>query len=123
MSAVAAISKYSNFSYKFTLKSDHNSIPIELVKTLINIAWTCFATILFCEIGDIITNQFDLYEDELCQCNWYLFPMKMQKMCRIFMVIVQQPIKIRTYENKLCARVTAKEVIRKNCAIKLLPHK
>lgn len=67
--------------------------------------------ILFCELGETIRNQFELYNEELNRCNWYLYSLKMQRMILTFVSITQQSTVIRGYGNKLCARVTAKEVI------------
>lgn len=100
------------FPFYFFLQLDHNSIPIELIRTIIMAFWTFICVILFGELGEMITNQFNLYSYELNQCpNWDLFPLEMQRMFAIFLSNAQQLTLIRGYGNELCARATAKEVI------------
>lgn len=89
---------------------DHNSIPIELIRTLMMALSTFIMITLFSELGDTISNQFNLYSYELNQCNWNSFPLEVQRMFGVFVSNVQQSEYIRGYGNELCARVTAKEV-------------
>lgn len=58
----------------------------------------------------MVTNQFDLFYAKLCQCNWYLYPLKMQQMLVIFVSDAQRPTNIHGFGN-LCARGTFKRVI------------
>lgn len=70
---------------------------------------------LLCELGETVTSQFELLNDELYQCDWYLFPVRMQQMFVTFMKCTQQTVLIRGYGNTLtqCTRETYKKVIYK----------
>ena len=70
-----------------------------------------FALICFvCECGEMLTTRFNELGDQLCQCNWYLFPVEMQRMFVIVVVDAQQPTIIRGFDNAPCARDTFKKV-------------
>lgn len=61
--------------------------------------WT-FALIFFlCECGELVLSQFDAFNNQLYQCNWYLFSMEMQRMLVIFMINTQQPPTIHGFAN------------------------
>lgn len=58
----------------------------------------------------MVTIQFRVFSMELCQCNWHLFPIDIQRMLLIFISHTQQPIFIRSYGNILCTREFFKQV-------------
>lgn len=64
----------------------------------------------FGEVGEMVTNQFEQFNDALNQCQWFLFPKKVQQMLVIFIANTQQPPIIQGYANRLCARDTFKRV-------------
>lgn len=66
---------------------------------------------LVCILGQRMTDQFDEFNDELHQCNWFTFPMGMQKMYAIFVHNAQQQMGLQGYGNLLCSRDTMKRVI------------
>lgn len=59
----------------------------------------------------MVCNQFEMFNHELDQCNWYLYPIKMQRMLAIVMVNSQQTVFIRGYGNLACVRDYFKRVI------------
>lgn len=65
---------------------------------------------LFCEFGEMVTNQFDLFDYELWQREWHLLPMKLQRMLILIMANTQKTTQIQGYANTLCARTAFKEV-------------
>lgn len=109
-----SISMHMNHFY-FSLslhlqQSDHNAILIDLTISIIMVFWTFFIILVFFEIGELVSKQFDMFNAELCQCNWYLYPIEMQKMLIIFMSNAQQLTFIRGLGNILCTRSKVKEV-------------
>lgn len=58
----------------------------------------------------MVITQFNRFYDELCQCDWYLYSMEMQKMYSIFLKNSQQPAIICGYANILCTREVFKKV-------------
>lgn len=81
-------------------------------------ALLCFVSIwmvtflsMICEPGTRVTNQFEVFEDELGQCDWYLLSIGMQRMYAIFLLDTQYPIELLSYVNITCARETLKKVV------------
>lgn len=72
--------------------------------------WTCAVIFISCEIGELVTQQFEKIHAEFGQCNWYLYPIGMRKLFVIFLSNVQQPTLIRGFGNILYARSKVKEV-------------
>lgn len=102
---------FSSLSFFSSVKSDHSSLLIDLCRTLLMVFWTFFGHFFVCEIGEFIICQFEMFNSELCQCNWYLCSIKMQRMLMVFISITQQPTIIQTIGHQLCARSTFKSVI------------
>lgn len=91
---------------------DHVLGPLELSITLA-ILFVVFAYLyMFCELGEKVSKQFEMFDDALSQCNWYAFPLKIQRILIIFMANSQDPAFLRGYGNILCTRETFKKVIR-----------
>lgn len=65
----------------------------------------------YCEFGAMVTNQFKIFNERLCQCNWYFFPIDVQRIFLIYMLDAQDPIFISGYGNILCTRDSFKNVI------------
>lgn len=63
-----------------------------------------------CECGETVTSQFEMFNDELNLCKWYVFPTEMQKMLIIAMANAQQPTILRGFGNTLCIRESFKKV-------------
>lgn len=76
--------------------------------------WTFILIFFFCELGEMVTDQFHQFSDELGQCSWYLFPIELQRMLVTFMVNAQQPVIIHGFGNTLCTREAFKLVIDSN---------
>lgn len=85
--------------------------PIELLLTVTIQFWAIVFISLLCELGKMVTNEFELFSGELNQCNWYAFPIAMQRMLLIVVVNSEQPAKLRGFGNVECTRETFKRVI------------
>lgn len=56
------------------------------------LAFWAFGMILFyCEIGERVTTAFDEFERELCTCDWYSFPIDLQRTLLTVMMYSQKP--------------------------------
>lgn len=89
---------------------DHNTIPIDLTKSMFMVFWTFVVIISFCELGETVCNQFNSFHAKLIECNWYLYPTEMQRMFAILMSDAQQQTNIHGIGYILCARSTVKQV-------------
>lgn len=74
-------------------------------------AFTAFGLLFFiCEIGQRYTSACDGVNDVANQFNWYSFPVKVQQMAPIIILITQQPIAIECFGSVMCLRDTFKKV-------------
>lgn len=86
-----------------------------MATTMTAVLYTTFLIFLVCELGETVTNQYEILNAELYQCtDWYSFPIGMQRMFVTFMSCTQRPVFIHGYGNKLtqCTRETFKKVIK-----------
>lgn len=89
--------------------SDHLN-QIAIIIMLLFVA-EVFAFIFFaCELGERISDRFDVFNAELSRCDWNLLSIKMQRMYLIFLLSTQQPVHIKCYGDIVCTRETFKEV-------------
>lgn len=100
-----------NFRLFFFQQSDDNSNTAELILPIIMVGWSFTIIFFYCHFGAMVCNQFSNFDDELCQCHWYLFPVEVQKLLLIFMSDSQQSTYIRGYGGILCTRDSFKNVI------------
>lgn len=106
------ISIVFSFLWIFFLQSETDPNTAYLIVSLFFTAWSFGLMFFYCQLGEMmITHQFELFDDKLCQCKWYLFRIEMQKMLVIFMTDTQQSIFIRGYGDIRCTRATFKQVI------------
>lgn len=74
------------------------------------IPWTFACYFVFCELGERVAIQFELFDVELNRCGWNKLPIEMRRMYMIFLSGTQQPANIRSYGSILCTRETFKRV-------------
>lgn len=92
-------------------KSEHTASPILLVTEGVLVFWSFVVMLLFCFLGEMVTHQFNMFNETLNNTNWYLFPNELQRMLVIFMSITQQSTLIRGYGNNECTRDAFKQVL------------
>lgn len=75
-----------------------------------------------CELGEMVTNQYEGFNVELYQCDWHLYPIGMQQVFVTFMSCTQHPVFIHGYGNILtqCTRETFKKVSKMNAVSTIL---
>lgn len=66
--------------------------------------WSFITIYFYCELGEQVNSAFERFDKVLYSCDWYLFPMELQRMLPTFIAYVQQPVIIRGYGNTLCTR-------------------
>lgn len=95
---------------QFSLKSDQNAQPVEMIFTVILLITSFSAIFFFCEFGEMVSNQLNIFDVELSQCDWYTFPNDVQRLLLTFMSITQQSTGFRGYANTQCTRDAFKSV-------------
>lgn len=99
------------FFLLFFVKSQH-IFGFELINTLFVVFYSFACHGILCTFGDLLTHQFNVFNDELCMCNWYLFPIDLQRMLLIFIINTQQPAIIHGFADTVCTRDAFKQVWR-----------
>lgn len=72
--------------------------------------WSFILIFTFCDLGENVTNQFDEI-DLYYQCNWYLFPLNIQRILPIIIINSQELVVLHAFGNVSCTREAFKKVI------------
>lgn len=94
----------------FFFKSKHIWNVTDWIDPLFYAYWSFRILYLYCESGQRVTNRFSEFHNELCRCDWHLFPIEVQRMLVIVMSNTQQPTTIQGYGNIMCTRNSFKKV-------------
>lgn len=89
---------------------DGEAEPSEMIPTAIVAVSTTICLFAFCMFGENLAEQFDMLDVKLYQCDWFLFPIDIQRMLITLMSNTQQPAAIIGYGNIECTRETFKRV-------------
>lgn len=92
-------------------KKSDNASPAEILTTSIQIAYTFVTLFAACESGERVTHQFNQFNDNFHICEWYSFPLEMQRIYSIALVGVQDSVIIQGYANTVCTRNAFENVI------------
>lgn len=99
------------FFYCFFLyQSEPNPNLASLVTSLIVALWVVVMIFLTCESGERLTNQYDIFEYEYDQCNWYSFPLEIQRTLPILISSHQRPAMVQGYAHTVCRRASCATV-------------
>lgn len=83
---------------------------MELLFLLPELFWSFLIIFLVCEFGEMISSRFIMFNDCLEQCNWYSFPIEMQRMYIIVTVTTQRHVVLHAFGNAECSREANKKV-------------
>lgn len=109
----ATNSPFISPDFQKTGSTNQSKNPLEIVFVVAVVSemfWSFAFILFFCEFGEMVTSKFDWYHEELCKCNWYLFPMEIQPLYLMFITNTQLPAHIRCFGNILCIRDSFKKV-------------
>lgn len=83
---------------------------VELSRTIILIFYSFFVIAVFCNCGEMVTNAFESFDEELRRCKWYLFPTDLKYMLVVAIANAQRPTTIRGYGDIQCTRNAFRKV-------------
>lgn len=73
--------------------------------------FTAFSIILFIsELGQIFGDRFERIDDKINELDWYLLPIRIQRMLPTMMITTQQPNFMKCFGSLTCSRETLKMV-------------
>lgn len=100
----------SLLAFQFGL-AEIGSNKIQLMEILFMLLWSFGLIFSFSEFGEMVTNQFELFDYELWQqCDWQLFSIRFQRMFVLIMSNTQKLPQVQGYANTRCARTAFKQV-------------
>lgn len=114
LSGMYKCSFVSHFLFLFHLNS-HRMIrnKIKLIFPLLLVFWSFLFLFLCCECGETVTNQYQMYDEKLILCNWYLLPKEIQRLLVVVIANSQQTVTICGFANTMCTRDIFKKVSEK----------
>lgn len=83
---------------------------MEMLSPLMGVLFMFACLFLYCEAGERVTHQFNVFYEELCHLDWYLFPLDIKRMFVIMLTGTQEPTSIQGYANTVCTRDAFKVV-------------
>lgn len=89
---------------------EHALDELGLITIVLRLFWSFVALLFVCEIGERTTDKFNKLNSKIYQCDWYVFPIKMQQMLVIVLANAQRPVIVKGFANTLCARESFKKV-------------
>lgn len=98
------------YLFQANQKSANDSSLADMILPIFIVVWAFTLIFAYCELGKMVTNQFNTINEELYRCKWYLLSLEMQRMLLIFMSDTQQPMFLRGYANIVCTRDSFKNV-------------
>lgn len=96
-------------------KSKHGFNSLILIRIMFLAFFSFVIIFLTCELGEMVYDSFDEFNNALNQCNWYLFPIEVRRIFALMITNAQQPVTIRGYGNTRCVREYFKQVISIDC--------
>lgn len=74
------------------------------------VIWTFVIMFFYCEAGERVTHQFNIFHEEISHSDWYLFPIETRRMFIVILLNTQEPTIIQGYANAVCTREAFKKV-------------
>lgn len=83
----------------------------EVIDVVIKSCYAFGVIFSICEFGQQLSNRFDEIHSSIWEMDWFLFPIKNQKMLTVVLAIAQQPSRVVAFGNVAVTRETCKSVI------------
>lgn len=96
-------------SFVTQLHHNENNLAV-LIVTTIKVIYAFAVIFVGCELGQRINIAFAECADKVVLFDWYLFPVKFQRMLPLIINFTQQPIDIKCFGSLACDRDTLKKV-------------
>lgn len=72
--------------------------------------WAFFQMFVFCDLGEKLTKRFTEIDSAIYYCEWYTFPVDIQRLLPITMMAAQDAVLITGFANLSCTRQAFKKV-------------
>lgn len=71
---------------------------------IVQLIWSYVIFFLYCEFGERVTNEFLELDNVVCQWEWYLLPLNVQRMLPNILLITQTPVILNGFGEFFCTR-------------------
>lgn len=93
------------------MQKSENATPAELLTSLTQIGYTFGTLFAAAEFGEHVAHHFNQFHERFCDCDWYFYPISIQRIYVIVLAGVQDAVIIEGYANTVCTRDAFKNVI------------
>lgn len=84
---------------------------MEIIQPILLVAWSFIEIFLFCNFGEMVTQKYIEVNHAFFECNWYLFPIEIQRhYMPMILMNTQQTVILRGFGNIDITRETFKKV-------------
>ena len=90
------------------LQSNYHSVM--LLESIVYGVWAVNLVFAVCELGEQLCSNCNGIENEMVQMEWYLFPMKIQKILVPITIYAQKSVEIQFFGSLSCSREQFKRV-------------
>lgn len=102
---------FSNAKILLEFNLKQSSTVTDVMRFFVCLAVMMVYLVVLCFWSDEVTFKFGLINGKICECSWYKFPMKTQRLLPVLLMNVQKPVYIEGYMNVRCTRESVKIVI------------
>lgn len=81
-----------------------------IVLSIVQVTWSLSLAFVPCEIGERLTAAFITIFDNLCDLDWYVYPIGMQKALPLIMLNAHELITVECFGEISCTRGVFKSV-------------
>lgn len=102
--------KLTNIFQCSPFQSNHDTDTLMLTVLIFEICYAFGIVYTTCEIGERLCGSFNKISVVIDRLNWYLLPIKVQKMLHVIILIVQCPVTLECFGSISCLREAFKKV-------------
>ena len=84
--------------------------PIEMLQPIVFVFWSFIFIFIFCNFGEMFTKNFNEVNYAMAECDWYQFPIDIQRHLPIILINTQQTVMLQGFGNIDLSRDTFKRV-------------
>lgn len=104
------IPQFTKIFFFLNFKDQGDGGLMEMIRPIILDFWSFCTMFVFCHFGEIMSTRFDEIDNAMSQNEWYLFPIRTQRVFPLVISVTQQPVVICGFGNLLLTHDSFKRV-------------
>lgn len=100
-----------NFCFSVDLQLHHGHVMSALLNAALNGIFGIILVFISCELGQRMGDAFEEIGITIGEFDWYLFPIKIQRMLPMIIADAQQPVEVECFGSIACTRETFRKVV------------